>query len=302
MNKVLVTGASGFVGKHLLGELLNNGIEVVAIDSNPNKSNATVSFQAIDLTNKQEVSNIDFKKIASVIHLAGLANVGLSFNNPLDYLQTNLSIEVNLFEEALRQKANPKFLIISSGSLYDSSAKLPLTEKSPVLPSSPYAVSKLGQEQLAQYYITRGFRCVIARPFNHIGPDQKPGFLVPDLIEQIKSAKENNLKEISVGNLNTKRDYTDVRDIARAYRLLLDKGKSGEIYNICSGKSLSGYEILGALTKALGINIKPIVDQSKIRPSDVMDIYGSHDKITLDTGWKPEIDINTTLKDILATI
>ena len=182
MNKVLVTGASGFVGKHLLNELLNNGIEVVAIDSNPNQSNATVSFQAIDLTNEQEVSNINFKKIASVIHLAGLANVGLSFSNPLDYLQTNLSIEINLFEEALRQKANPKFLIISSGSLYDSSAKLPLTEKSPVLPSSPYAVSKLGQEQLAQYYITRGFKCVIARPFNHIGPDQKPGFLVPDLV------------------------------------------------------------------------------------------------------------------------
>jgi GDP-4-dehydro-6-deoxy-D-mannose reductase len=217
----------------------------------------------------------------------------------MGYINTNIGIEVNLFEAALKQKCFPKFLIISSGSLYDPKDKLPLIETSRVDPGSPYAVSKLGQEQMAQYYGQRGFEYVIARPFNHVGPGQNEGFIVPDLTKQIVSVEKGNGKNIKVGNLEAQRDYTDVRDIVRAYRLLVESGKSGEIYNICSNKPLSGNDLLSKLIDLSSSKPELISDPTKFRPTDSPVIYGSYDKLKKDTGWEPEIDIDTTLKDVL---
>jgi GDP-4-dehydro-6-deoxy-D-mannose reductase len=194
----------------------------------------------------------------------------------------------------------PRFIVISTGALYDAKAALPLTESSKVDPNSPYAVSKIGQEQMALYYTSRGFECIIARPFNHIGPGQGPGFIVPDLAEQIIKVEKGEASEVMVGNLDAKRDYTDVRDIARAYRLLLEKGKSGEVYNICSGTPRSGHEILEGLLAASGGNVNTQQDPAKMRPSDTPEIYGSHDKLAQDTGWQPEIALEQTLRDVIA--
>jgi GDP-4-dehydro-6-deoxy-D-mannose reductase len=303
MSKILVTGVNGFVGAHLIRELVQNGNEVVGVGGPIGNAGTPESLRAylqLDLNSKEAAQTIDFTDIDGVIHLAGLAAVGPSFDDPMLYINTNIGIESNLFEAALAQGAKPRFLIISSGALYDPRADLPLTETSRVLPSSPYAVSKLGQEELAKYYTSRGLECIIARPFNHIGPGQMGGFIVPDLAMQVVAVEQGKSSEISVGNLDSERDYTDVRDIARAYRLLLEKGKSEQTYNICTGKSVSGHAILDALMSLSPSRPAVTANQDLMRPSDNPIIFGSHDKLTADTGWQPEISLDTTLSDVVS--
>lgn len=303
MKRVIVTGANGFVGNHLVRELKANGYTVIGIGgpllpggAEPRDLDAYI---VADLTKPEDVAKIDFTGVDGIIHLAGLAAVGPSFDEPMRYFSVNVGIEVNLFEGASRQGAKPKVIVISSGSLYDPNTSLPITEQSPVLPNSPYAVSKIGQEQMGNYYASRGFEVVIARPFNHIGPGQNLGFLVPDLTKQFIDVEKGVSQNVMVGNLDAKRDYTDVRDIARAYRLLLESGKSGETYNICSGVSRSGNEMLELISKTSGINAAIEQDPSRMRPSDTPDVYGDHSKITADTGWKPEVSLETTITDVV---
>jgi GDP-4-dehydro-6-deoxy-D-mannose reductase len=303
MKTILVTGANGFVGQHLVRELAENNMTVVGVGGpigSSKKSPYVSRYLELDLMKTEDVARLEFGDIDGVIHLAGLAAVGASFDDPMRYMTTNIGIEVNLFEAALSQHASPRFLIISTGALYDPAADLPLTETSPVVPSSPYAVSKIGQEQMARYYHGRGFESIIARPFNHIGPGQGPGFIVPDLAQQIVAVAQNKTAEVTVGNLDAKRDYTDVRDIVRAYRLLLEGGRPGEIYNVCSGTPRSGHDILTGLTKVAGVDPKIVEDKAKLRPSDTPLIYGDRQKLTADTGWQPEIPIETTLSDVIA--
>lgn len=303
MERVLVTGANGFVGNHLVKELADNGYKVVGVGGaqGSKEPNANISeYLTLDLNDPEQAKKIDFTKVTAVIHLAGLAAVGSSFDNPLLYITTNVGIQINLFEAAIAQKAFPRFLIISSGTLYDSKAPLPLDESSAVVPNSPYSVSKLGQEQMGQYYARRGFEVIIARPFNHIGPGQNTGFLLPDLTQQVVSFEKGQTTEIKVGNLDAQRDYTDVRDIVRAYRLLLESGKSGETYNICSGKPLSGNEVLEQILHTANVKAPVVLDPDKMRPSDTPVIFGSHDKLTADTGWQPQIDTSSSILDIVA--
>ena len=302
MQNVIVTGANGFVGNHLVKELADNGVRVVGIGGQHGSDKPAYidEYLVVDLMDRGAVDTINFSGIDGVIHLAGLAALGPSFDSPLEYVESNIGMEINLFEAALAQGAKPRFLVISSGTLYDPTAPLPLTESSPVLPNSPYAVSKIGQEQMALYYHTRGFETIIARPFNHIGPGQNPGFIVPDLTKQVVDAERGQATEVRVGNLDAKRDYTDVRDIVRAYRLLLEKGRSGETYNICTNKPLSGHEVLEQILKASGTNPTVTEDPDKMRPSDTPELYGSHDKISGDTGWQPEIPLETTMQDVVA--
>lgn len=303
MQTILVTGANGFVGQHLVRELSEHGMTVVGVGGPigiSKKSPYISTYLELDLTQADDVARLKFKDVDGVIHLAGLAVLGSSFDDPMRYINTNVGIEVNMFESALAQQANPRFIIISSGALYDPSADLPLTETSPVLPNSPYAVSKIGQEEMARYYSSRGFESIIARPFNHIGPGQGPGLIVPDLAQQLVAVAKGTASEVKVGNLDAKRDYTDVRDIVRAYRLLLENGKSGEVYNVCSGEARSGHDILAGLTKAAAVDPKIVEDPAKLRPSDNPLLYGDHKKLTADTGWQPEIPIETTLADVIA--
>lgn len=303
MNKVLLTGANGFVGAHLIKELASRNIEVVTVGgplTSASQADPSESTYSMDLSNLDEAFGIDFSDITGVIHLAGLAAVGPSFADPMRYITANIAMECNLFEAALKQDCFPRFLIVSSGALYDTAAPLPLTESSPALASSPYAVSKLGQEQLAQYYNRRGFETIIARPFNHIGPGQGLGFIVPDITAQVIACEKGEQDEVLVGNLDAKRDYTDVRDIARAYRMLLEKGLPGETYNICSGKALSGHDIVAGILAATGTKPKFAEDPTRMRPADNPEIYGNHQKLTDATRWQPEIDFATTMEDVVA--
>ena len=302
MKKILVTGANGFVGQHLAKELKDNNYYVIGIGGNiglSNKPENIDEYIVVDLSNKDEVGKIDFSSLDGIIHLAGLAAVGPSFENPMQYIDVNIGIEVNLFEACRSQNSKPKFIIISSGTIYSPDNEMPLNEKSSVLPNSPYAVSKLGQEDMAKYYESIGFEVVTARPFNHIGPGQGLGFIVPDLTKQIIDYKNGESEEVMVGNLDSERDYTDVRDIARAYRLLLEDGKSGEIYNICTGSPTSGKTILDVLIKIANVDPKITLDKSRLRPSDNPVIFGDYKKLNNDTGWRPEISIDATLKDVI---
>lgn len=303
MKKILVTGANGFVGQHLVKELSENGMSVVGIGGDIGSKSTPAfidEYIVTDLSDAEAVNKLDFSSIDGIIHLAGLAAVGPSFDEPMKYINANIGIQTNMFQAAIAQGAKPKFLIISSGSLYDTNAPLPLTEESKVIPSSPYAVSKIGQEEMAGYYGQRGFECVIARPFNHIGPGQNPGFLIPDVAQQIVACEKGEAEKIMVGNLDAKRDYTDVRDIVRAYRVLLEKGLTGETYNICSGKAISGNDIVSGLIAASDSKAEIQEDSARMRPSDNPVIYGDNSKITEATGWQPEIALDQTLADVIA--
>ena len=209
-------------------------------------------------------------------------------------------MQENLYEACLAAGVKPKMLIISSGNIYDAKSTMPLTETSPVKPSSPYAESKIQQEEAGILYAKQGFETVIARPFNHIGPGQREGFIVADLAKQIAEAEQSGATEIKVGNLAAKRDFTDVRDIVKGYVLLMEKGVSGEIYNICTGRSLSGHQILEGLLRNSTSKLTPVQDPAKMRPADVADIYGDNSKISKHTGWQPQIRLEQTLADTLS--
>lgn len=294
--KIAVTGVNGFVGKHLVRELHKNNISVVGVGreetTDSEISELLSDYQIVDLTKEwPELDDVD-----AVIHLAGLAAIGPSFEDPQNYIEVNSSMVTHMAEYYLQIEKKPRLIIVSSGAIYDSSEPMPLTEKSAVGFNSPYAVSKVLVESQCAYYRNRGLDCIVVRPFNHIGPGQLGGFLVPDTIEQLHAGGS-----LIVGNIATRRDYTDVRDIARAYYLLAtSSGLTHTTFNACSGKSISGEEIITLLKQlAHKEDVLVEVDHSKIRPTDPDEIYGDASALKEDTGWEPIIKLQQTLQDAL---
>lgn len=295
--RIAVTGVNGFVGRHLAAELAGNGIEVfgIGMEDKPDQAldGLLCEYVVADLAEGWPDTPVD-----AIIHLAGLAAVGPSFDEPQRYITVNSSIVTNLCEGVLASGSKPRVVLVSSGAIYDGKQRLPLKEESAIALNSPYAVSKVLNENQSVYYRGRGLDCVIARPFNHIGPGQGPGFLLPDLAAALFSAVDG--QPLLVGDLTTRRDYTDVRDVARAYRLLATQPVlRHHVYNICSGVSLSGDDILAALTKGRD-NIRTEVDPARLRPNDPADIVGDNSRLREDTGWSPTLSIDETVADFLA--
>ncbi len=293
---ILITGVNGFVGKHLVREITRNSISVIGVgresSADPEISEVLHEYVNVDLT--KEWPTLD--EVSAIIHLAGLAAVGPSFENPQDYLNLNSAMITNMCEHYLTKTNKPRIVAVSSGAIYDPNQNMPLTEDSEIGFYSPYAVSKVLVEKQCAYYKNRGLDCVVVRPFNHIGPGQSEGFLVPDVVNQLKVGKL-----ITVGNISTKRDYTDVRDIVRAYRLLATTPKlNHDVYNACSGTSTSGEEIIDLLKEVLRKpSAEVVIDQSRVRPTDPAEIYGDASRLSKDTGWVPEINLEQTLQDIV---
>jgi len=310
MRTILVTGANGFVGKHLIRELHESGNRVIGvggpaiIGGDSNEKSYLSEYHVCDLTNAAETAKLDFHKVDAIIHLAALASIQLSFTQPARFIGDNGAITINLLETLLQQGVKPRVVVVSSSSVYNPEQPLPINETGSLIMDSPYAISKLLTEHLCEYYRTRGIECIIARPFNHIGPGQRPGFLLPDLAAQIKEATKEK-KEIAVGNLTTKRDYTDVRDVVRAYRLLATSQNLKHIlYNVCSGKSIAGEYFLKELIELLSPkeDLKVVVDKTRFRPNDHSDIRGSAERLHQEMGWEPTIPIHQTIADFVEAL
>lgn len=308
MEKVFVTGVNGFVGGHLVDELIAQNFEVIGVGREEQLgrelADKVSEYYRCDLADYQSVKSLPLAGAKAVINLAGLAAVGPSFDNPELYMRINTAVLDTVCKVALEQNAKDlRFLSISSGAIYSSDQPMPLTEDSKLAPeSSPYAASKIAMEKLSIEYRDQGLDCVVARPFNHIGPRQLAGFLLPDLYQKVTESQVNG-SQLLVGNLTTRRDYTDVRDVAKAYVGLISAEKLEHgIYNVCTGRSVSGEEILSMLLAELGLqHLTPQVDESLFRPSDTPELYGDNTRLKTDTGWQPVIPIEQTIKDFIAS-
>lgn len=301
-NTIVITGVNGFVGGHLAEKFHKKGFKIigVGIDDEPTDSVREIlqHYYKADLTKTWPVTE---KGVRAIVHLAGLAAVGPSYDNPQLYIEKNSAMVTHMCEYYANIEKKPRILLISSGAIYDPLQNMPISEDSPLGYSSPYAVSKVLNENQAKYYRGRGLDCVVVRPFNHIGHGQGQGFILPDLYARIAAAQKNSAKEIVVGNLNTKRDYTDVRDIVSAYSLLaLAETLKHDTYNICSGKSLSGNEILKYIKEnSSAEDIATVVDETLIRPNDILDIWGDSSRIREELAWSPEHSIEETIRDYI---
>ncbi len=312
MKKFLITGISGFVGQHFIDFLEANRIDthVMGVDLAENKSGkkntyVTQSFQRIDLLNRDEIEHVllEFQP-DYVLHLASYSSVAFSWQEPVLSFQNNMNVFLNLVETIRRQGLKPRILSVGSSEAYGNINQdhLPLVEESPLDPVSPYAVARVSQELLSKVYAdSYEVDLVITRSFNHIGPGQKDIFVISAFAKQIAEIKKAGRKNgvLSTGDLHIVRDFLDVRDVVRAYYLLLTQGKSGQIYNVCSGKGHSLQEVVAELASIAGIEITTELNPAFVRPSDNRVIVGSNNKINRDLGWSPEISFQQSLKDIL---
>lgn len=299
--RVLVSGVNGFVGGHLVRELRDAGHDVLGV-GNGSPDGATTAllddYVAADLT----VGWPATPPVDAIVHLAALSAVGPSFARPQDYLETNSAMVTHLGESLLRRDERPRVLLVSSGAVYDSGQPLPIGEDGLLAFSSPYAVSKVLTEHQAAYYATRDLDWIVARPFNHVGPGQGTGFLLPDLYDQL-TRPTPGARKLVVGDLSTERDYTDVRDVVRAYRLLLEADDPGaRVFNVCSGAAVSGNELLAHLLAATGTHDVPTeVDPSRLRPGDPRRIVGDSGLLRRAVGWTPRYDLAQTVGDFVAS-
>lgn len=314
MKKYLITGSSGFVSWHLLKYIneIEAGATVLGLDSQPifynnEFKNINYTHKVVNLLNingvKELISNF---KPDFVIHLASFSSVDFSWNNPIASFTNNTNIFLNVLEALRVCKLRCRILSVGSSEQYGNvdNSKIPIVENIPLKPVSPYAVARVSQELLSKVYLD-SFKMdiVITRSFNHIGPGQKDIFVVSSFIKRILSSIQSNPKEVTieVGNLSIIRDFTDVRDVVVAYIGLLEKGETGEIYNVCSGIGYSLKQIIDILGILLEIKIITIENQKYIRPNDNYVIIGSRNKISSDIGWEPKYSIKQTLIDMISS-
>lgn len=313
MKKVLITGISGFAGSHLAELLLSKKAYDISgtylleesVERNLRKIKKDLDLIRIDLTNVKKVFNL-LKSVKPhvVFHLAALPYTGSSFKTPFLTMKNNIASQMNVLSGIKDNNLfDTKVLVVSSGEIYGLVRKhdLPIDEETKFMPTSPYAVSKIAQDFLGlQYFLSYNLKIIRVRPFNHIGPRQSPSFVVASIAKRIAEIEKGKRKPvISVGNLSAKRDFTDVRDMVRAYTLAIEKGKFGDVYNIGSEKSYKISEVLDNLLKLSKVKIKLQVNKNLLRPVDIPKLLCDATKFKNLTNWRPEIDINTTLKDTL---
>jgi GDP-4-dehydro-6-deoxy-D-mannose reductase len=296
----VVTGVNGFVGRHLARELHAHGHRVIGVGRDDELADELAEVVDAYLPADLTLGWPEEAAGDAVIHLAGLADVGASFESPQRYLDANSAMVTRLGEHLLATGRRPRVILASTGGVYAPNSD-PIDESAPTAMTSPYVVSKIVSESQLEYYGTRGISGIVVRPFNHIGPGQGRGFLVPDLIHAATAAIADGTS-LKVGNLDTRRDYTDVRDVAVAYRLLAEASSLRSArYNICSGSATSGRAILDLILAALGAEGMDVeTDPSRLRPTDNPVVTGSAARITDELSWGPRIDIRQTILDTVA--
>ncbi len=307
--RALVTGSGGFAGSHLLDYLLSNtDIEVYGTlyyGIDPVKSQVgRVRFLEADLLEPEHARRvISESKPDMLFHLAGHAGVGDSWGKPWSTFESNVKMTLNLFLAIKEAGLKTRVLVVGSNEEYGSvrPEDLPQSEDTPFRPLNPYGVSKIAQDMLAlQFFQSEKMDVVRVRPFNHIGPRQRPGFVVSAFAYQIARIEAGiQPPEIRVGNLTTRRDFTDVRDMVRGYWLAMTKGISGEVYNIGSGKSHPIREVLDILIDACKVKVNVVTDPDRFRPAEVQETLCDATKFRRLTGWKPKIPFRQSVLDTL---
>jgi GDP-4-dehydro-6-deoxy-D-mannose reductase len=303
MPTVLVTGASGFVGGHLVQHLAATHDVVGWTRSDPPAEIASVaSWERVDLLDRAHVrSAIAALTPSQIFHCAGVPHVAESWQDTTRVLEGNVLSTEHLFDALRRSGTRSRVVITGSSAVYAASAT-PIKEDDALAPASPYALSKLAQEELARRALQDdGIDIVIARSFNHTGPRQTAAFAAPSMARQIALIEAGAIEPvIKVGNLDARRDLTDVRDVVRAYVALMTSGRSGAVYNVASGVARSIRSLLDALIARAKVAVRVEIDPSRMRPSDVPVLSGDASRLREATGWTPTISFDQMLDDLLA--
>ncbi len=308
--KILITGIAGFAGRYLFQELLANSPKGTEISGLGNEDLKTSDFEGLSQYACLDISNFDEfrgylieQEPDEVYHLAAFSSVAESLKHPVETFEINQMGSLYLLETAVNDLQNrPKILLISSADIYLSHPDgKPMKEDTPFNPLNPYAASKAAVDYLGDIYRKNfGLNVIRVRAFNHIGPGQLPVFAMSDFARQIARIEKGRQEPVlSVGNLEARRDFTDVRDVVRAYRKLMENGSPDEPYNVCSGNELSIEFMLRILLKMTETEIEVIPDPGRMRKSDNPVLLGDNSKLKDCTGWAPKISIMKTLEDML---
>jgi GDP-4-dehydro-6-deoxy-D-mannose reductase len=292
--RALITGANGFVGRHLCNHLSDCGDEVVAVDRD---CNVTVAGK-VERVFREHLPE-------AIYHLAALSHVGDSWKNRIEFVRVNVFGTRNVVEAAYKAVPNASVLFVSSADVYGivTEDELPIRETRPAVPVNPYSQSKFQAELLAKSIASENNqRVVIVRPFNHIGPGQSDKFVVPALASRLLDALDRGVHEIPVGDLSTRRDFSDVRDVVKAYRLLMERGRSGEVYNVASGHDTALIDIAYDLVAQIAPDVRLVPDVDLLRPVEVPVMRGSYRKLHKATGWEPTISLSTSLSDVVSEL
>jgi GDP-4-dehydro-6-deoxy-D-mannose reductase len=307
----LITGAAGFAGSHLLELLAQSAERLVAWRRPPATAGAAtagwidrlgprVEWQDVDLLDKGGVERVlEAVRPDVVYHCAGAAHVGRAWQSTEATFETNVRGTHYLIEGLRAAGCTGARVVIPSSSLVYAATDLPLPEDHPLLPASPYALSKLAQE-LVGVENSGGPSVLVARAFNHIGPRQDPFFAASGFARRIADIEAGRWKpDIQVGNLETRRDLTDVRDTVRAYQAIADRGRPGRAYNVCSGRAVAMRDVLDLLLARARVAIRIVTDPARFRPNDQPLVVGDPSRIRTELGWKAEIPLERTLDDLL---
>lgn len=307
--KALITGISGFVGSHMAEYLLRQNVEVYGTIRQRSRMDHIKHLKNIQLIESELRDPFSVERLIDeikpdlIFHLAAQSFVPTSWNSPSDTIHNNIAGQVNIMEAVRRFELDCKIQIACSSEEYGhvEPDEVPIKETNAIRPLSPYAVSKVAQDFLGyQYYKSYGLHIVRTRTFNHTGPRRGENFVTSNFAKQIAEIEMGKKPPVLyVGNLNAKRDFTDVRDVVRAYFLALEKGGPGEVYNIASDQCWSIGEMLNLLLSFSGAHIEVKQDPGRFRPSDVEILRGDYSTFYLKTGWKPEIPFEQTLEDLL---
>lgn len=302
----LITGATGFVGTHLIQHLEETlpTANIVGTTLHPAPPRARTRFVECDLLQRDAVARLVAREQPThVIHLAGQANVQAAYQDPWPTFEANVRPLTYLLEACRHLPQPPRVLVVTSAEIYGKVPPdhMPITEHTPITPTNPYSVSKAAQDLLAQQcYLSFGLPIIRARPFNHIGPGQSEAFVATGFAMQIARIEAGLQPPIlRVGNLQSLRDFTDVRDVVRAYRLLAQVGTAGEAYNVATGHSIAISHLLDMLLALSHVSVEVVVDPQRLRPIDVPVLHASCDKLRQATQWQPTYPLTETLKDIL---
>jgi GDP-4-dehydro-6-deoxy-D-mannose reductase len=290
---LLVTGLGGFVGCHVRTALLARSDWKLL----PEMAYDLLDPASLDAWLQQGLPD-------SVIHLAGQTFVPEAFKDPAHTFQVNLLGTLNLLQALKRAGFSGAFLYVSSGDVYGrvSECALPISEQLPPRPRNPYAVSKVAAELLClQWSYQEPWRIMVARPFNHIGPGQREDFVIPNVARQLARIRKGlQAPRIDIGDVDVTRDFLDVRDVSDAYFHLLENGRNGEIYNVCSGQEQLIRSLIEQMTAITGLTVELVQDQTRLRSSEQRRVMGSSLKLREQTGWNPGISITETLQSVLS--